>query len=138
MQKLGNRGKVKERIAAELVRKRVLRKEQGKILGIFNTTHYPERDGRPEKEVVARLKRSIFTETTEVTPRTVVLVAVAEAAGLLPKVFDKKQLKERKDRIKELTEGQISGAMAREAIEAMQAAVMVCCIMPAVFVATTS
>ena len=138
VQKLGSRGKVKERIAAELVCKRVLREEQGKILGIFNTTHYPERDGRPEKEVVTRLKRAIFTATTDITPRTVVLVAVADAAGLLPKVFEKKRLKERKDRIKKLTEGQLSGTMAREAIQAMQAAVMVCCIMPALMVTTTS
>ncbi len=137
VQKFGNQGKLKQRIADELVRKGVLRAEEGKVLWVFNTTHYPERDGRSEREVVSRLKRAIFTATTEVAPRTVVLVALADAAGLLPKVFEKSRLKERKERIKKLTEGQATGKMAREAIEAMQMAVMVCCILPAVIVTTT-
>lgn len=138
VQKLGNQGKLKQRIADELVRKGVLRAEEGKILWVFNTTHFPQRDGRPEKDVIARLKRAIFTSTTEVSPRTVVLVALADAAGLLPKVLDRSQLKERKERIKTLTAGQATGKMTREAIEAMRAAVMVCCIIPAVVVTTTT
>ncbi len=135
--KLGGRSKLKERIAEELVRKKVLKVEHGKVLGIFDTTRYPERDGRPEKEVVARLKRAIFTSTNEVAPRTVILVALADAAGLLKTVFDKSRLKDRKERIKKLTEGHAAGQMTREAIAAMQAAVMVCCIIPSVVVTTT-
>jgi Golgi phosphoprotein 3 len=138
VRRLGTRSKLKERIAAELVRKKVLRQEQGKILWIFDTTRYPERDGRPEKEVVARLKKAIFTATGEVAPRTVVLVALADASGLLKKIFEKSRLKERKERIKKLTEGQATGAMTREAIQAMQAAVMVCCIIPSVVVASSA
>ena len=83
-------------------------------------------------ELVARLKRAIFTATGDVAPRTVVLVALADASGILKKIFDKGRLKDRKDRIKKLTEGQATGQMTREAIQAMQAAVMVCCIMPAI------
>ena len=83
VRRLGTRGKLKDRIAAELVRKKVLKTEQGKILWIFDTTRYPERDGRPEKEVVARLKRAIFTATGDVAPRTVVLVALAAGVKLL-------------------------------------------------------
>ncbi len=137
VQKLGNKGKLKQRIADELVHKGVLRAEEGKILWVFNTTHYPERDGRHEREVVKRLERAIFTSTNDVTPRTVVLVALADVAGLLKQVFEKQRLKDRKDRIKQLSEGQATSKMTREAIEAMQAAVMVCCILPAVIVTTT-
>ena len=136
VQRLGQRGKLKERIAAELVRKRVLREEAGKILWIFNTTHYPERDGRHEREVLTRLRRAILGNDRDVAPRTMVLVALADAAGLLQKVFDKKQLKERKERLKAIREGEAAGKMTREAIEAVQAAVFVATVMPAI-VATT-
>jgi hypothetical protein len=138
VQKLAGQGKLKQRIAGELVRKRVLREEEGKVLWVFGTTHYPERDGRHEREVIARLKRAIFSSTRDVTPRTVVLVALADTAGLLKKIFDKQRLKDRKRRIKDLTEGQVTSAMAKEAMEAMQAAVAVCCIMPAIIVTTTT
>jgi len=138
VQRLANRGKLKERVAAGLVQKRVLREEAGKILWIFDTVHYPERDGRPEREVISRLRRAIVGNERDVDPRTMVLVALADAAGLLKSIFGKQLLRDRKERLKAIREGEAAGKMTREAIEAVQAAVMVAAIMPAVFVATTS
>jgi len=47
-------------------------------------------------------------------------------------VFDKKEMKNHKARIKEIIDCEITGKAAKEVIEAMQAAVMVSCIIPAI------
>jgi pyruvate/2-oxoglutarate dehydrogenase complex dihydrolipoamide dehydrogenase (E3) component len=86
--------------------------------------------------LIERLRRVIFTDTRDIDPRTVVLLSLANSTGILKVVFDKKKLKDRKDRIKQIVNGEITGKAATEAIQAMQAAIMVACVMPA-FVATT-
>ena len=53
-------------------------------------------------------------------------------------VFDKKKLKGRKARIKQIVDGEITGKAATEAIQAMQAAVMVACIMPTLIAISAS
>ena len=55
---------------------------------------------------------------------------------MLPKVFDKKKLKGRKQRLEKLTSGQVVGSAVKEAVEAAQAAVMVAAMVP-IFIATT-
>ena len=54
-----------------------------------------------------------------------VLVSLANNAEILKVVFDKKELRRRKQRIEQIVNGEIMGRAAKEAIEAMQAAVMV-------------
>jgi ABC-type thiamine transport system substrate-binding protein len=73
----------------------------------------------------------VFTYTNELDAHTVVLAALANGSGLLKLVFDKKKLKGRKKRLEQLTKGNVAGKATREAIEAMQAAVV------ATMVATT-
>ncbi len=105
---------------------------------IFTRKIYPEVNPEPERRLIERLKHAIFTDATDVDARTVVLVSLANSAGLLKVVFDKKKLKSRKARIEQIVNGEITGKAAQEAIQAMQAAVMVACIMPAMMTATIS
>ena len=86
----------------------------------------------PERELLKRLRKTIFTDVQKLDPRTVVLVSLAHRSGLLKVTFDKKRLKERKARIERIVSGDLTGHAAKAAIEAMQAAAMV-----AVMVATT-
>ena len=51
-------------------------------------------------------------------------------------IFDKKQLKQRKKRIEQIVNGEITGKAAKDAIDAMKAAIMVTCIMPAIMTST--
>ena len=88
--------------------------------------------------MIERLKRAIFTDTRDIDPRTVVLLSLANSTGLLKVVFDKKELKSRKARIKQIVDGEVMGKAATEAIQAMQAAIMVACMMPAITTATIS
>ena len=88
--------------------------------------------------MIERLRKAIFSDIGEVDPRTVVLLSLAKSADLLKLVFDKKQLKGRKTRIEQVVNGEMTGKATQEAIQAMQAAVMVACIMPAIMVSTTA
>jgi len=123
---------LKHRVALQLCERGILRASEDKILLLFARKIYPEINPEPERNLIERLRQAIFTDSRDVDSRTVVLVSLANSTGLLKVVFDKKELKGRKARIKEISDGEITGKAAKEAIEAMQAAVMVCCIMPAI------
>ncbi len=129
---------LKHRVARQLCQRGILRASEDKILLLFARKIYPEVNPEPERRLIERLRQAIFTDSRDIDPRTVVLVSLANSTGLLKVVFDKKKLKGRKARIKEIIDGEITGKAAKEAIEAMQAAVMVCCIMPAITTAAIS
>jgi hypothetical protein len=129
---------LKHRVAQQLCDRGILRASEDKILLLFTRKIYPEINPEPERRLIERLRQAIFTDSRDIDPRTVVLVSLADSTGLLKEAFDKKKLKSRKARIKEISNGEITGKAAKEAIEAIQAAVMVACIMPAVMTATMS
>ena len=130
--------KLKHLVAGQLVRRGILRVDQDKVLGIFSRTIYPELDPRPERQLNARLERAILGGDEDVDTRTAILVSLAAGADLLQLVIDKKELKRRRDRTALISNGDLTGQATREAIEAMQAAVMIACIMPAIMVSTTT
>ena len=129
---------LKHRVAQQLCRRGILRADEDKVLLIFTRKIYPEVNPGPERELIERLRYAIFTDAGDVEPRTVVLLSLANSTGLLKVVFDKKKLKGRKARIKQIVNGEITGKAAAEAIQAMQAAVMVACIMPTLMTKTMS
>ncbi len=129
---------LKHRVAQQLCRRGILRADEDKVLLLFTRKIYPEVNPGPERELIERLRRAIFTDTRDIDPRTVVLLSLADSTGLLKIVFNKKELKGRKTRIKQIVDGEITGKAATEAIQAMQAAVMVACIMPTVMATTVS
>ena len=87
---------------------------------------------KPEKEIIHRVSDAIFTNTSEIEPKTIILISIANETGLLKINFDKKKLKEKKDRIKSITKGELIGEAAKHAIQAVQAAIAVTVIIPAV------
>lgn len=116
--------RLRARAATGLVRRGILKSEEGRVLLLFTRTMYPERDPKPEREIVARLRRAIFGGNVEVDPRTTLLIALTNATGILPHVFDRKRLKDRKVRIQQITDGSLVGNAAKEVVEAVQAAVI--------------
>jgi len=136
--RFANTKNLKHRLALQLCDRGILKADRDKILLLFTRRIYPEIDPRPENEMIERLRQAIFSEADHLDPRTVVLVSLAHSAGLLPMAFDKKDLKARKDRIERIIQGDALGQAAKEAIEAVQAAVFVACIMPAIITTSTS
>ncbi len=129
---------MKHRVARQLCSRGILRMEEDEILLIFKRKVYPEINPAPEREIIRRLEAAIFTENADIDPKTVVLLSLAKSAELLKVVFDKKRLKSRKARIEQIANGEVTGKSAKEAIQAMQAAVMVAVIMPMMMTTTMS
>lgn len=126
------------RVARELCRRGVLRADEETILLLFKRRVYPELNPVPERELRARLERAILTDSPALDSRTVVLVSIAKSAGLLKFVLDRKGLKARKQRIEQIAAGELTGKATKEAIEAMQAAVTVAAILPAILASTSA
>jgi len=129
---------LKHRLAMRLCDRGILRADEDKILLLFSRRIYPEVDPKPEKEMAERLRQAIFTEDDHLDTRTVVLVSLAHSAGLLKMVFDKKDLKGRTERIERIINGDATGQATKQAIEAVQAAIFVTCIMPAITTASVT
>jgi hypothetical protein len=136
VQRFSNISKLNHKVAAGLCRKGVLREDEDQVLVFFRRRIYPEVDSRPERRVIERLRRAIFGDSRQLEPRTVILLSLAKSADLLSIPFEKRQLKERKERIKKIVEGELLGKAAKEAIEAAQAAIVVAAIIPAVTAAS--
>ncbi len=124
--------KLKHRVAGQLCKRGVLRTDESKVLWIFKRKIFPEVNPEPERKLVNRLRTAIFTDANKIDPRTTILVALAHHGGVLRNEFDKKELKLRRRRIKEITKGNLIGDAAKEALDAVQAAVMVAVIIPAI------
>ena len=71
-----------------------------------------------------------------VDPRTAVIVSLADAANILRHLFDRKDRKGARKRIKNITSGNVEGQAAQETITAMRAAIATPAVMPAIIAAT--
>ena len=128
---------LRHKVARQLCEQGILRAEEDKILLLFKRRVYPEIDPKPEREIIRRLRRAIFTDKRQLDPRTVVLVSLASGADLLRQAFGRKELKPRKKRIEQITNGDVTGKATKEVIAACQAAVMVAVMIPAMTTAST-
>lgn len=128
--RIANTRDLKHRVATQLCQRDILKMDEETILMLFTRRIYPEINPEPERLIIDRLKNAIFTETDDLDARTIVLLSLAKSANILPFIFGKKEIKQRKQRIERIVNGDIAGKATKEAIEAMQAAVMVAVIMP--------
>jgi Golgi phosphoprotein 3 len=116
------------RIGEQMCRRGILRADEDKILWIFTRRVYPEVDPVPERQLIDRMRKGIFTDRQDIDPRTVILISLAKSAGLLNVVFDKKKLRSRKGRIERIINGEVTGTATNEAIATMRAAIFLVCI----------
>lgn len=134
VRRISNMPGLKHRVAKNLCRKGILRLEEDKVMLIFTRKLYPEINPKPEKEIIEKMRTAIFTDVAEIDPNTLVLIAICDSTGMLKPLFGRAELKARKSRIKEIVSGNVIGQATRQAVEAMQAAVMVATIIPVVAV----
>lgn len=134
--RFANTKNLKNRVASGLCRKRILKEDEGTVLLLFRRKVYPEIDPVPEKELRERMRRAIFTHGKKVEARTAIVIALAEGCHILPRIFDKKKLKDHKERIASIVRGDLAGDAAREAVDAAEAAQMMSIIIPTVITST--
>ncbi len=138
VQRFGGVKALHHRVARSLIEKGILREDEGRILFLFTRRTYPELDPRAEQAIRMRIEGAILAETATVDPRTSVLIAIAQHSGLLKTNFDRAQLKARKARIAMIAKGEAVGDATRQAIEAVQAAVLMAVIIPAIVASSAS
>ena len=129
---------LKNRAAISLVRKGILHMDEDKVLFIFRRKIYPETDHEPEREIIGNLQQAIFSDEDKLDPRTLVLLALCHSASVLRYLFDKNDLKSRKKRIEKIAAGEVTGLATKEVIQAVQTAIMIAAIMPAIIASTTT
>lgn len=134
-----NLPKLKHRIAEQLCELGILRHDEKKVLWLFTQQVYPELDSTYEDEIRRRMAKVMFHSDVKPDGSTAVLIALASHAGLLKANFVQEEVRQHKDRIKQLSNGDIQAAGATQAaIQAVQAAILVAAIIPAMTVATTA
>ena len=85
---------------------------------IFTRKIYPEFNPEPEKKLRKQLEKAIFTDNQDIDARSVVLLSLVKNAEFLNMLFDKKQLKTRKQRIEQVINGELTGKATQAAIQA--------------------
>lgn len=103
----------------------ILRQAEGKVLFVFSRKVFPEVNPKPEKQIIARLEKTIFGDSETVSPRDTILLSLADAAGLLDPIFTCKRLRPQRKRIKRIVAGDLVGQVSREITAAIQAAIIV-------------
>ncbi|KPD22445.1 GOLPH3/VPS74 family protein [Idiomarina abyssalis] len=138
VEKLAGIKDLKHKVAQALATDGIVASEKEKVLWLFERRVYPEVNPEPEEQLRQEMRNVVLSDGDEIEPRIAIVVALANSAALLPQVFTKQELKDRKQRIKQLEKGELVSKAAKEAVQAIEAAVMIAAIMPAITAATVT
>ena len=119
-------GKLKpfrELAARRLVEEGVLGEEHRKVLGLFPSTRFPERDGAPEARLRSAL-HDVLVTGREPTPQEASLIAVLRALDVVGEAVEREHRKQAKKRAKEVAEAGVASEAVRKAVQDVHAAVM--------------
>ncbi|WJX99853.1 GPP34 family phosphoprotein [Curtobacterium sp. 458] len=128
VQRLGKRP-LRDAVLAGLTERGLLSVEQGKALGIFPTTKYPERDGGPEALVRSAIA-DVLARRSEPTPFAAAVIGLLDATSTLRKQFGKVD----RDLVTEIT----SGAWASPAVKAVLEEIQMAAILATVAASTAA
>lgn len=118
-------------VATQLVDQGILKAREDQVLLIFSRKVFPEVNPQPEKKIRERLQKAIFGVQAP-DQDTAVLVALAHGAQLLGPVFGRKEIRAQKKRIEQIAKGELIGKATADAVAAVQTAIMVATMMPAI------
>ena len=116
-------GPLRQRLARGLVQRGILSEEHSKMLGILPTTRFPTVDPAPERDLRERLRDVLLAER-EPTEDEALLVGLLEPLGLIDSIVPKDQRKDARERANAVAEQGLTGTAVRDAIRAVQAAVI--------------
>jgi hypothetical protein len=119
---------LRPQLYARLTERGLVRREEGKVLGLFPSNRWPAEDAGHERALRTALDAALV-QGIEPEPRTASVIALLSALRAVPKVVDlagtglsKKQLNARAGQV---AEGSWGSAAVRKAIDEMIAAVTV-------------
>jgi hypothetical protein len=106
---LRKQGATLERMAiARLIERGILRERDGRVLWVFETRRYPLIDGKELQEVKRRIADLLLSDDIP-DPRDIVIIALAQACGLLRRVFSDSELRSAQARIDQIAKLDLIG-----------------------------
>lgn len=88
--------------ADALCERGILRSDRELVLGLFPRQVYRELDPMPKKALVERMRAVIFSATPRTDASMAMLIALAQGANLLWRIFGRQEIRRRKARINEV------------------------------------
>jgi hypothetical protein len=113
----------KQRVAARLLERGVLRRDESKVLGLFPRTRYAELDAGPERALRDRLV-GILVEGAEPDRRSALLLGLVRPAGLIGELVPREQRKAATRRAEEVAESGLVGTAVDRAVRDVQASIL--------------
>jgi golgi phosphoprotein 3 len=108
-------------VAADLAQRGVLQESKQQVLALFQRRVYPTLDPQPERALVARIRQTL-EGTADPDARTAALVGLAEATDSLSAIYSWRERRKLRRRIKAVREADVGSKAARDAIQAVTAA----------------
>ncbi|MFC9515228.1 GPP34 family phosphoprotein [Nocardiaceae bacterium NPDC056970] len=108
-----------------------VRESRRKVLGIFPAKTWPSVDESHEREVRHEVG-GVLTEGLDPAPRAAALISLLSAVDAAAKAFPEADRKAIRKRAKDIAEGEWAGAAVRKAVDAINTAVFVAVMVPAV------
>ena len=121
-----------QRIARGLCSKGILKETEEKVLLFFTSRRFPEVNPEPERELIERMRKAIFTEMEEVDIRTSLLISLCYKSNILSIPFSSVDLKLQKHRIESIIKGDKIGEATTAVIQSIQTALIAATIVPIV------
>jgi hypothetical protein len=133
---LGPVGKgVRDAPLAGLVERRVLRREDGRILGLFPTTSWPSADTSHEIALRAECE-DVLLRRRDPRPETAALLSLAAGTVLVKRLVPAEHRKQAEARAKELAEESWATEAVKKAVDDLNAVILTTVIMPTIFAPT--
>ncbi len=128
-------GEIRQPVLRSLVEAGLVEERREKVLWVFDVARFPEHDGRPEAELVARL-REILLGGAQPDAHEALLILLAHTCTLDHAILpEKEERKQARARIEEIEKSDFAGAdvgaAAKACKEALDAAVAACVIVTA-------
>jgi Golgi phosphoprotein 3 len=121
--------RIQELVLNRLIEKQILKKENRKILWVFEVNRYPIIDNTEPREVKTRLRELILSDDLP-DPHDAVLISLANSCGLFSEIFTKSELDSVRARIESLARLDLVGREIVRAITTIEKAVFMTSIPP--------
>ena len=108
---------------ARLLERGILREEGGRVLWVFETKRYPLIDGKELLDVKRRIAAVLLSDTIP-DPRDIVIIALAQECGLLPRVFSEAEVKRLEPRIEQIAKLDLIGQTMRSTMQELNSALI--------------
>lgn len=115
---------LRAKVALSLCRRGIVRETEKEILLLFRRKVYPTVNPEPEDALIARV-RAALDRTDERDARTTVLIGLADTAGALSAIYDRRERKALKATLRSIREADVAVRATHDAVEALMMTISV-------------